>query len=231
MKWKVLASIAAVLVIVWFYNFPRFSWYQRITVEVMVDGELVSGSSVTLSRVRFSPNWFPSGSHRHPSIEGEAVVVDLGERGMLFALLRSEGSVDYTKSVAMRRYREIFFTSSGRSRGRGNMLWSPYNTLADQRDERVLPHNDYPMLVTFTDIDDPTSVQLVDPDDLAATFGEGVNLNRITLAITGDGVTRGIEDVLGWLTRRGRNIDGTSATTSRELSNVLDEGDFHVLRR
>ena len=57
----------------------------------------------------------------------------------------------------------------------------------------------YPMLVTFGDLADPTSVAEVDPDDLAATFGEGVKLKRITVELTDDPVTTGIEERLGWL--------------------------------
>ncbi len=39
----------------------------------------------------------------------------------------------------------------------------------------------------------------VDPDDFAASFGEGVSLKRITVQITDDPVTTGIEERLGWL--------------------------------
>jgi hypothetical protein len=47
--------------------------------------------------------------------------------------------------------------------------------------------------VTFGDIKDPTSVARVDPDDLAASFGAGVKLKAITVEITDDAVTTGIE--------------------------------------
>jgi hypothetical protein len=57
----------------------------------------------------------------------------------------------------------------------------------------------YPMLVTFGDLDDPTSVEEVDPDDLAATFGGDVSLKRITVRITDGPVTGGIEERLAWL--------------------------------
>lgn len=55
------------------------------------------------------------------------------------------------------------------------------------------------MLVTFRDIDDPASVEKVDPANLAATFGEGVSLKRITVELTDGPVTRGIEERLPWL--------------------------------
>ena len=66
------------------------------------------------------------------------------------------------------------------------------NVLQDERSA-------YPMMVRFADESDPTSVALVDPDDLAASFGEGVSLRRITVELTDDPVTASIEDRLGWL--------------------------------
>ena len=69
------------------------------------------------------------------------------------------------------------------------------------RADRVNKRSAYPMLVTFGDLDDPTSVERVDPDELAATFGEGVRLKRITVQVTDDPVTSGIGQRLGWLNR------------------------------
>ena len=66
-------------------------------------------------------------------------------------------------------------------------------------EELVCPEGAPEWLVTFGDLDDPTSVEEVDPDDLAATFGEGVSLKRITVQMTDDLVTTGIEERLGWL--------------------------------
>lgn len=63
----------------------------------------------------------------------------------------------------------------------------------------TLARPDYPMLVTFSDLDDPTELELANPDNLAASFGEGVSLKRITVAVTDDPVTTGIGQRLGWL--------------------------------
>lgn len=54
------------------------------------------------------------------------------------------------------------------------------------------------MLVTFDDITKPETVRRVNPADLAAVFGEGVQLKAVTLEITRDVVTEGrVEGVLG----------------------------------
>jgi hypothetical protein len=74
------------------------------------------------------------------------------------------------------------------------------------------------MLVRFGDIADPKTVAKVDPDDLAASFGKGVTLRRITVERTKDKVTTGIEKRLGWWANyRNRHFDGTS-TASQDLT-------------
>lgn len=72
--------------------------------------------------------------------------------------------------------------------------------MAKSRWKTDIPRSHYPLLVTFTDTADPTTVREVDPDNLGTTFGSGVSLKRITLEITDEPVTEGkIESVLGWL--------------------------------
>jgi len=62
-----------------------------------------------------------------------------------------------------------------------------------------LPLKDLPVLVRFRDPKDPTSVELVDPLNIAASFGSSVTLTRASVEITDDPVTKGIEARLPWL--------------------------------
>ena len=55
-----------------------------------------------------------------------------------------------------------------------------------------LPAAALPLMLTFDDITDPATLRLVDPADLAASFGPGVRLVSVTLAITKARVTEGI---------------------------------------
>jgi hypothetical protein len=64
----------------------------------------------------------------------------------------------------------------------------------------VAPPNLYPRFVTFTDVGNPKSVKLVDPANLAATFGPGFALKSVKLELTDEKVTTGlIEGALSWL--------------------------------
>lgn len=75
--------------------------------------------------------------------------------------------------------------------------------LKNSRQKEDIPRDLYPLLVTFKDINDPASVQLVEPDQLTTIFGSDIKLKRITLEITDKPVTRGkVEKVLGWAKTR-----------------------------
>ena len=63
--------------------------------------------------------------------------------------------------------------------------------MARHRGVGVVPPEDYPMMVTFTDISDPMSVVEVDPNNFVATFGEGYALVEMTLEITDEAMTSG----------------------------------------
>lgn len=50
-----------------------------------------------------------------------------------------------------------------------------------------------PRLVRFRDANDPRSMEVVNPADFAAAFGDGVTFRRVTIQMTDDPVTFGIE--------------------------------------
>jgi len=164
------------------------SWRQKLIVEVETPQGRVAGASVVQVE-----SWFgqlpASGNEVNHEVTGEATVVALGGGRFLFALLG--GSVE-----------RFFYALENRSRNLGKDL----DRIARMQGEsRVLKPENYPLMVTFADINDPASVARVDPDDLAASFGPGYALSSITLAITDEPVTKGrVEAVLGWMESVGR---------------------------
>jgi len=174
----------------------------RLTVEVETPEGLKTGSSVIEVRQSMGrPGSNPSGRMIFRDVSGEAVAVDLPGGRTLFALLRSDSNNEWASQFMQTLAPEI----------EGEPWEEAFDNMLLLEGEIVLPrtfppvgHLDersaYPMLVTFADLDDPTSVARVDPDDLAASFGEGVTLRQITVQLTDDPVTSGIEERLGWLT-------------------------------
>jgi len=164
----------------------------RMTVEVETPQGLRAGSGVI--EVKLSdPGWggMPT-EGTSARVRGEAVTVDLPGGRVLFALLRSPFNYD---AAAVYPYDAL---KPSRYRGEYALV-ERTKEMKRIRGAGVLPEKSYPRLVTFDDLADPASVRLVDSENLAATFGEGVRLRRITVQITHDPVTAGIEQKLPWL--------------------------------
>jgi hypothetical protein len=89
--------------------------------------------------------------------------------------------------------------------GDEKLYWSPDSfkrvQAARGRGPIALPQKLYPNFLRFRDIKDPTTAELVDPDNLAKSFGPSIRLVRVTIEITDEAVTRDIRNVLPWLSR------------------------------
>ena len=174
-------------------NYPSYSWRQKMTVTVSTPHGEVSGSSVVAVEWRgnfFSGGW--GGAKFHESIQGEATVVDLGDGKLLFALLSYPGAYEYTGLVSLNQFK-----------GANDAVWSPQAfakvLAAKDAGPAALSPTLYPMFVRFRDISDPKTVERVDPNNLAASFGIGTALVRATIEIIDNPITTGIEKKLVWL--------------------------------
>jgi len=171
-----------------FPNTYRF----RMTVEVETPEGIKTGSSVYEVKAADTGSILPEGAKRTWTVKGEAVAVDLGGGRTLFSLLKTSAHFGDLAGLSMNtlypEFREEGYDVVGVAAKLGER---------ESGDEpAIVGKPDYPMLVTFADIADPKSVGLVEPDNLAASFGEGVALKRITVEITDEDVTSGIEELL-----------------------------------
>ncbi|MEN3792836.1 hypothetical protein [Fulvimarina sp. MAC3] len=163
-------------------------WRQKMVVAVETPEGLKTGESVV--EIRFSANRSESvkalpGAKAGWKPRGEAVVVDLGERGTLIALLKSaEGFAGDAGPNATFTFSETP-AYAGSEEGIAAVLAEPLGVPVD------VPRVAYPLIVTFDDISKPETIRQVDPDDLAASFGEGVRLKSLTLERTDEAVTDG----------------------------------------
>lgn len=192
----------------------------RLTAEVQTPQGVRSGSSV-IEVVWHRPGALArsilgsqaSGSY---TIRGEAVAVDLPDGQTLFVLLRSPADPDWPAWVLGQI-------------GHGEVRPVPrrwrYGPGAGTMTEN------YPWFVRFDDTKKPETVEEVDPDDLAASFGDGYALKALTFQRTNDAVTTGIREKLAWIDRYERrnarlNGDTTIAIKTNEISDNLGTGSF-----
>src|ERR1700728_2429725 len=97
-KLLIIVLIIIGIPVIWFWvSFPTVSYRYRLTVAVECDGQVHSGSSVIEVLLRFNPKWLPpSGGTYNVFVTGQAVLIDLGARGVLVAAL---GGNPYDLSV------------------------------------------------------------------------------------------------------------------------------------
>lgn len=226
LPWKLAAIVGACILVLLGCAEPLPIYRYKITVEVETPGGVRSGSAVREVRSHDQGKGFPgpeAGGVRK-EVSGEAVAVDLPNGETLFALLKgNNGSVDHAKYVAQTA---LYEEARALPEAKGKLDGGPFGKverrfvlqlLREHHLSAELSPDDYPLLVRFRDIDDPTSVERVEPDDLAASFGDGYALRRIAVETTGGPVTRGGPRAAGVAARTPRAVSRSSTRTSRSL--------------
>ena len=202
------------------FQYPTYDWHQKLTVTVDTpDGE-IAGSSVVFVEWDTIIKILPDAKGISGTVRGEAAVVDLGESETrpryMFALIRN------AKAIAL----DTFSPEVG--------PWHPRVSKVEDSEGVVLPvpRKFYPLLVTFNDINKPVGVKAVNPNDLAATFGEGYSLKSITLEITDEPVTEGeVKKVLRWLDwSREKFLNYSNGTNPLMMADSSPRG-YRFLRR
>ena len=196
--------------------FSTNTWRYRMTVTVETPEGIRTGSAVREVKNYGGIPLFPQASSPQITVKGEAVVVDLGKRGLLFSLVDG----DYGAGILFKLFPE-----------------------KEKRGKVVLKPEQYPNFVRFRDINAPRTAENVrvpeekirfkreDPRRPVVTFeeafGAGVSIKEVTMEITGDPVTPfDVERYLPWLASvrmnyiTGLNIDGP------EWYQRLTGGDF-----
>jgi hypothetical protein len=168
----------------------------RLTAVVEVDGKRYSGSGVLQGLVEDTG----AGSQHE---RGEAIVVEVGDRGTLFITLQDLSNYSWASQIVFKTF------PMTRKIGESlvpELLSRAASRYARERMQARLNLATLPMrFVRFRNIADATTVEPVEPMSLAAQFGSGASLVSVTLetvdsgwwplnlfGITGESVTTGI---------------------------------------
>ncbi|WMT78530.1 hypothetical protein [Bradyrhizobium sp. Ash2021] len=232
----IAVALIAAAVVFHMVAYPSVTVRYRLTFEALVDGEPKTGSSV--NEVTYSKQSEFAGQHELVvDFRGEAVALDLGSRGTLFALLKADtDSRSGPEWIVLRA-----FNFPGGSLPRP--VEEGVKQVSRLSGKRELPLTSLPLLVRFRDLNDPMTVERVDPLDIGKSFGAEAKLVRATLeivpagiwplssfGIAGEPITKGIENKLSWLPEHydiqldGQRYETTSA--SLRLANSLASGAF-----
>jgi len=208
-KWALLLVILLVVSFIGYCTlpYPAYSWRQKMTITIEKNGQLIRASSVIRLRHHRSETF--RGPAYRGKVFGEAVVLELAAGKYLFALLTNDKTDQYYMTELMRDVFEQDLLDAGaperksrrfsKSRLQWIGSWLPYVRKLPKNEPHVLERSDYPLLVTFEDINDPKTVKRVSSIFLEGAFGPSYKLKSITLEITDEPVTEGkVENVLGW---------------------------------
>lgn len=196
----------------------------RFTVNLLVEGRRVTESAVRTFGFHEGYAWAQGLDVDPYRTNGDAVVVDLGRRGLLIATLAAR-AFDHTQQswyvaadpwIPLGPYLRAFggYGPNWR-RSSGNAV--------------VLKASEYPLLVTFADPTRPTTVRQVDPQNLAATFGAGVALESMAVTPSHGLMTTGfVERRLPWVRTlvSYKTLDGGLNGASHALSDNLNPRHF-----
>lgn len=229
-----VVSLAAYLL--WFLAFPWTPVWYRLTFDIETPEGVKSASGVRLVYDWKQPK-IAVPSSGGGSGAGEAIPIDLDNRGVLFALVAPRNPDGTPGNSPVSVPLDAIYNRLKGDWPRG------IKRLRELDGAIELKPDETPFLVRFRDINDPKTVEAVDPQDLAARFGEGIRLKRATLefvsfgiwplylfGIPGAQVTTGIEKRLGWLPKVTKgSLDGSILQyrdARASLSNTLHHGDF-----
>jgi len=184
------ALAAVVAAIAWHLRTHTIAY--RLTVEVRVNNETFTGSGVVATDYAVNVNPLSAGQPFAFHDRGEPLTIDLGRYGPLLLTLRARnGLLGVAESV---------YGDPKRDQDFGDFL----RQLAQPKAPAEIPHNALPLLVRFSDVSQPNTVECVDPDHMAGSFppGADVSLVHATMGIVNEPVanTGLTEKLLPWLT-------------------------------
>ncbi len=171
---------------IWDQFFPRKgAWHQKLNVEIETPTGPITATNVVGVKFRGNIKIWGSMDNPRTRLKGEAIYVDLDGKP-LFVLLGGAG--------------DLMYWTLKRTRNDIGAYSQSIRRIKHQTSPIAVPRKLWPAMVTFGDVNDPSSVRAVDPDDLTATFGAGYAITGVTVQSTDEPVTEGVvEQVLGWL--------------------------------
>lgn len=190
---QALAPCILVLVVVfgWMAAYPTYTYRYRMTVTVEVDGQSRSASSVVEIKLKKQPKILSDAIPVVAHVRGDAVLVDLGDGRNVFALLTSGPlghAMDHPKTLVPRHFNLSYDLTDLAKYPKLQGRWE-------------LSAAEMPTFVTLSDLNNPNTFRVVPPGAFAQMLGDNVQLRGVTLEMTTDPVTRGLEQKLPWVAR------------------------------
>jgi hypothetical protein len=191
--------VALVLLILSGCTGTKYTHRYRLTIVVQTPTGIKAGSSVIEASgakiTSINGNGFGTG------FVGDAVFLDLGGNRNVVALLTVGTNADTY------RFGLLAPLAFGMNGGPDDFIKIQTMTGSLSLTARLIP-----TLVTFRDISNPQTAEVVAPEAFGSTFGRGFEFLNATVELTTDNITRGITTKMPWLNRMIKQGEGGTIT-------------------
>lgn len=173
----------------------------RLTVFVDTPQGVRSGFSVVEVTGYMSPA-FPGpeagGARFHA--RGEATGVKLADGEYLFAIFKDRSGYENTAPLLLNTFKDQLPPVRTKA-GEGDISFMErFQALAKLRTARRVNPQDWPIVVSFSDVRNPYSAKIAIATELSAVLPR-YSIREMTIEITDDPVTQGITKIIPWLGR------------------------------
>ena len=160
----------------------------KFTLGIRDQGVVRQASSVV--RVATSYSNTIDGNYGIAHSEGEATYIRLSSGKYVFALLKGKnyGWIENPSGVLWKAYG---IESTGKP--------ADIDALRDHSETISLGIESLPFIVTFSNISDPNTVMVLDPENMEGRLGLGVEFAFANICVTSESITKSIDRVLPWL--------------------------------
>jgi hypothetical protein len=226
-----LRIVVALCVVLALTGCGRSETYRyKLTLSLATPDGVKTGSNVV--ELHYFEVSIPARGEMHDT-RGQALYLDLGpgQRPLIALLTRIRRDDEVAPNMDMYRWSEdspslvLVKVCFGGDEG---LDWIEVAIQFNKRCRRPLPITtaDLPDLVTFAEVNNPKSVMFVDPNNLAATLGPGVSWRSMTLQVTDEPLTKGIDEHLPWVRGYDPNIQISGVMPFDPLKNYINRRDF-----
>lgn len=187
------------VIIIWYQtSFPTASYRFRLSIMIETNGQVHSSSSVIAVSYRFFPKWaagMSNGVQFERTVRGQAVVIDVGERGALVAALTGppeDTGVQPAEFIAARAF--LPYTQPGTLGFPASL--ENIEAISRAQGAAELQPNNMPAFLWFSDKADPTTATFVKPSNFASVLGDSARLVSAKVEITQDPIVIDIDKEL-----------------------------------
>jgi hypothetical protein len=160
----------------------------RLTLEVEAEGKTKSASSVVEGRIEVPESFWRSMATPQFYGSGDAVYLDLGRNRFVVATLYFHSPAVYREDGRLYTPAIDGLTGSPRLDQLPELVFGK-NLKSDEHARATIPESLLPTFITFRNVNDVKSFQIIPPKDFSLVLGPDVRFQQMAIETTTDKIT------------------------------------------